>query len=56
MGAPLALGSAARAYLAARLASRDRAKVWVYRFLIVVVVLSIIDLIIVDSTKYLQHA
>ena len=56
VGAPLALGSTAGAYLAARLASRDRAEVWVYRFLIVVVVLSIIDLIIVDSTKYLQHA
>ena len=56
VGAPLTLGSTAGAYLAARLASRDRAEVWVYRFLIVVVVLSIIDLIIVDSTKYLQHA
>jgi uncharacterized membrane protein YfcA len=55
VGAPLALGSAAGAYLAARLASSDRAKVWVYRFLVVVVVLSIIDLIFVDSTKYLHH-
>ena len=55
VGLPLALGSAAGAYLAARLASSDRAKVWVYRFLVVVVMISIIDLIIVDSTKYLHH-
>ena len=55
IGAPLALGSAAGAYIVARLASSDRTKAWVYRFLIVVVVLLIIDLIIVDSTKYLQH-
>lgn len=42
--------------LAARLVSSDRAKVWTYRFLIVIVILSIIDLIIVDSTRYLHHA
>jgi len=54
-GVPLALGSAVGAYLAARLAAKEWAKVWVYRFLIVVVVLSIIHLIMVDSTAYLQH-
>jgi uncharacterized protein len=54
-GVPLALGSAAGAYLAALLASREWAKVWVYRFLIVVIVLSIIHLLMVDSTQYLQH-
>ena len=55
-GLPLALGSAAGAYLAARLITYERAKVWVYRFLVVVVVLSIIQLLIVDSTRYLHHA
>jgi uncharacterized membrane protein YfcA len=55
-GLPLALGSAAGAYLAARLITHERAKVWVYRFLVVVVVLSIIQLLIVDSTRYLHHA
>jgi hypothetical protein len=54
-GVPLALGSAAGAYLAALLASREWAKVWVYHFLIVVVVLSIIHLLMVDSTQYLKH-
>jgi len=54
-GVPLALGSAVGAYLAARLASREWAKVWVYRFLIVVVVLSIIHLLMVDSTHSLHH-
>ena len=52
-GVPLALGSAVGAYLAARLASREWAKVWVYRFLIIV--LSIIHLLMVDSTQYVQH-
>jgi len=55
-GTPLALGSAAGAYLAAWLATGARTKAWDYRFLIVVVVLSIIDLIVVDSTKCSQHA
>jgi hypothetical protein len=41
--------------VAARLATQERAKVWVYRFLVLVVVLSIIQLLIVDSAKYLQH-
>ena len=38
-GIPLALGSAIGTYLAAKLATRDWARVWVYRFLVVVVVL-----------------
>jgi len=54
-GIPLALGSAAGAYVAARLASNDRARVWVYRFLVFVVVLSVVQLLVVDSGKYLQH-
>jgi uncharacterized protein len=54
-GLPLALGSAAGAYVAARLITRPRAKAWVYRFLVLVVVLSIVHLVIVDSTKFLQH-
>jgi uncharacterized membrane protein YfcA len=54
-GAPLALGSAAGAYVAARLATQPRTKVWVYRFLVLVVVASIVQLLIVDSTKLPQH-
>ncbi len=37
-GIPLALGSAVGAYVAARLITRERAKAWVYRFLVLVVV------------------
>ena len=55
-GAPLAIGSAVGAYVAARLAAQARAKVWVYRFLVLVVVLSIVYLVVVDSEKYLQLA
>jgi uncharacterized membrane protein YfcA len=55
-GIPLALGSAAGAYVAARLVTQERAKAWVYRFLELVVVLSIVQLLIVDSGRYLQHA
>ncbi len=54
-GIPLALGSAAGAYVAARLASNERARVWVYRFLVLVVVLSVVQLLVVDGEKYLQH-
>jgi uncharacterized membrane protein YfcA len=54
-GVPLALGSAVGAYVAARLVTQERAKVWVYRFLVLVVVLSIVQLLIVDSGKCLQH-
>jgi uncharacterized protein len=53
-GIPLALGSAAGAYLAAKLATQDRAKVWVYRFLVLVVVLAIVHLVIVDSEKFVH--
>ncbi|HEX2742718.1 MAG TPA: hypothetical protein VHM69_19920 [Rubrobacter sp.] len=52
----VALGSAGGAYLAARLVSSTRAKVWVYSFLVAVVVLSIICLLMVDSTQFLQHS
>jgi uncharacterized membrane protein YfcA len=55
-GIPLALGSAAGAYVAARLATKDWARVWVYRFLVLLVILAIVHLIMVDSEKYLQHA
>ncbi len=49
------LGSAAGAYVAAWLASNERARVWVYRFLVLVVVLSVVQLLVVDGEKYLQH-
>ena len=55
-GIPLAFGSAVGAYVAARLAARDRAKVWVYRFLVLVAILVIVQLIIVDDRNFLQHA
>jgi uncharacterized protein len=55
-GVPLALGSAVGAYAAARLVTRPWAKAWLYRFLVLVVVLSIVHLTMVDSTKFLQHA
>jgi uncharacterized protein len=55
-GVPLALGSAVGAYVAARLVARPWAKAWVYRFLVLVVILSILHLIMVDSTKFLHHA
>jgi uncharacterized membrane protein YfcA len=55
-GLPLAFGSAVGAYVAARLSARDRAKVWVYRFLVLVVILAIVQLIIVDDRSFLQHA
>ena len=55
-GVPLALGSRAGAYLAARLATRTRAKVWVYRFLVLTVILSILYLLAADSTEFSQHA
>ena len=54
-GLPLALGSAAGAYAAARLVTLASARTWVYRFLVLVVVLSIVHLLMVDSTKFLQH-
>lgn len=54
-GVPLALSSGAGAYLAAHLATRPWARVWVYRFLVLMVVVSIFYLIVVDSGEYLQH-
>jgi uncharacterized membrane protein YfcA len=55
LGIPLALGSATGAYLATRLASIEGAKVWVYRLLVVLVILSIVQLIMVDDRGFLQH-
>jgi hypothetical protein len=54
-GVPLALGSAIGAYVAARLVTKDWARVWVYRFLVLSVVLAILHLLVVDSGRYLQH-
>jgi uncharacterized membrane protein YfcA len=54
-GVPLALGSAVGAYAAARLVARASARVWVYRFLVLIIVLSIAHLLMVDSAEYLQH-
>ena len=54
-GVPLTLGSAVGAYVAARLATKDWARVWVYRFLVLSVVLAILHLLAVDSGRYLQH-
>jgi uncharacterized membrane protein YfcA len=53
---PLALGSASGAYVAAQLATKAWARVWVYRFLVLAVVLSIVYLLATDSEKFLQFA
>jgi uncharacterized membrane protein YfcA len=55
-GAPLALGSALGAYVAARLASKAWTRVWVYRFLVVAVLASIGYLLFSDSGNLLQLA
>ena len=55
-GVPLALGSALGAYIAARLVTKAWMRVWVYRFLVLAVVLSIGYLIMTDSGKLLQVA
>ena len=52
-GAPMALGSAAGAYAASLLATQDWARVWVYCFLVLVVVLAIVHLLIVDTREFL---
>ncbi len=52
-GLPLALGSAAGAYAASLLAAQDWARVWVYRFLVLVVVLAIVHLLVVDTNEFL---
>jgi uncharacterized membrane protein YfcA len=54
-GVPLALGSAVGAYAAARLVAGASARVWAYRFLVLIIVLSIARLLMVDSAEYLQH-
>jgi len=54
-GIPLALGSAVGAYVAAHLATKDWAKVWVYRLLVLLVVLTIAHLLVADSQNFLQH-
>lgn len=52
---PLALGSAIGAYVATRLATKDRARVWVYRFLVLLVILTIVHPTMVDNEKFLQQ-
>ena len=54
-GMPLALPSASGAYIAAKLATRDWARAWVYRFLVLVVILAIVHLTMVNDAKCLQH-
>ena len=53
-GVPLALGSGTGAYLAASLAPRSWTRVWIYRFLVLTVVLSIFYLLAVDEKEFLQ--
>ncbi len=55
LGIPLAMGSAVGAYVATRLASIDGAKVWVYRLLVLLVIVAIAQLIMVDDRSFLQH-
>jgi uncharacterized membrane protein YfcA len=55
-GLPLALGSAIGAYLAAKLATQEWVRIWVYRFLVLVVMLAIVHLILVDTEKFLPWA
>ena len=52
-GIPLALGSAAGAYAASLVAAQDWARVWVYRFLLLVVILAIVHLLVVDTREFL---
>jgi len=49
------MGSAVGAYVATRLASIDGAKIWVYRFLVLVVIVAIVQLTMVDDRSVLQH-
>jgi uncharacterized membrane protein YfcA len=55
LGIPLAMGSAVGAYVATRLAMVDGAKVWVYRLLVLLVILAIVQLIAGDERSFLQH-
>ncbi len=50
-GIPLTLGSATGAYLASLLAAQDWARIWVYRLLVLVVILAIIQFLIVDTRE-----
>ena len=52
-GIPLALGSAAGAYAASLVAAQDWTRVWVYRFLVLVVILTIVHLLVVDTREFL---
>jgi uncharacterized protein len=52
-GIPLALGSAAGAYAASLVAAQDWTRVWVYRFLVLVVILAIVHLLVVDTREFL---
>ena len=52
-GIPLALGSAAGAYAASLLAAQDWARVWVYRFLVLVVIMAMVHLLVVDTHEFL---
>jgi len=45
--------SAAGAYLASLLAAQGWARVWVYRFLVLVVILAIVQFLIVDTNEIL---
>ena len=53
VGVPLALGSGAGAYLASLLAAQERARVWVYRFLVLLVILAIVQFLVVDTSELL---
>ncbi len=53
VGVPLALGSAAGAYLASLLAAQEWARIWVYRFLVLVVILAIAQFLVVDTSQLL---
>jgi uncharacterized membrane protein YfcA len=55
LGIPLATGSAVGAYVPTRLASIDGTKVWVYRLLVLLVIVAIAQLIMVDDRSFLQH-
>ncbi len=54
-GIPLAIGSAVGAYAATLLASQEWARIWVYRLLVLVVILAIIHLLMVDTREFLDR-
>jgi uncharacterized membrane protein YfcA len=51
-GIPLALGSATGAYAASLVAAQDWARGWVYRLLVLVVILAIVHLLVVDTREF----